>query len=203
VVPHNPNLQNDWTLDTNVLITANGRKSSSQSSTVIPQPENQILQIPQTNRQIARALLNCIRDRGRFCWSAATVQEYIARGALHLGTPGPPPVPVQNQQSMTWFDLWLTQPAAQNCIYYPKIQALTGGEKAKLGKAKFRDHADFAFLELARSSRSKRLVTRESHYNNQTIKAIKRILHVICLEYQSALEECDQVTTTPVPDVFI
>ncbi|PID85295.1 MAG: hypothetical protein CSB13_08735, partial [Chloroflexi bacterium] len=67
---------------------------------------------------------------------------------------------------------------------------LTGAEKDKLAKRQFRDADDHRFLELARSSASKRLVSEEAHYNKGTIPAIKRILGVICLGYQSAYEEC-------------
>ncbi len=167
--------RNDWTLDTNVLIVANGIKSRSGA------------------KKDARALFNCIGKNGRLCWNSKIVQEYISRGAVHLTQSGPPPIPVQSQQNMTWVDLWFTQPFVLSRIYQPNLKKLSGSEKEKLARKQFRDLDDHRFLELARSSFSGRLVTQEKHYNKKTIPAIKRILGVVCLDYSSARYECDGV----------
>lgn len=174
--------KNDWTLDTNVLIIANGVKSQAH---VV-----QSVVSMKSKRQFARDLFNCIGKGGRLCWHSSVAQEYISRGAINLRTSGPPPIPVQNQQNMTWVAGWLTQLSVQPRIYSPKLKKLTGSEKDKLARKQFRDSDDHCFLELARSSSSKWLATEESHYNRQTIPAIKRILGVICLDYQSAKDEC-------------
>lgn len=178
--------RSDWTLDTNVLVVANGRKSSELPFTgqpTTPPPRSQV--------QVTRELLNCISRTGCLCWSTKVAQEYIARGVLSLRQ-SRPPVPVQNQQSMTWVDHWLARPEMQRRLYYPKITPLTGSEQDNLRKRQFRDMADYRFLELARSSSSRRLVTQEAHYNTTTKSAIKYILDVVCLDYQTAVEECHQ-----------
>ncbi len=166
--------KNDWTLDTNVLIVANGVKSRSR------------------DKRVARELFNCIGNNGWLCWNSKIVQEYISRGAIHLVESGPPPtLPVQeNQQNMTWVDLWLTRPGVLSRIYQPKLKKLSGSEKEKLARKQFRDSDDHRFMALARSSVSKRLVTQEKHYNKKTIPVIKRVLGVVCLDYVSARNEC-------------
>jgi hypothetical protein len=174
--------KNDWTLDTNVLIVANGVRSQAH----VAQPVVSV----RSKRQAARDLFHCIGRGGRLCWNSSIVQEYVSRGAISLKTSGPPPIPVQNQGSMTWVDAWLAQLSVQHRFYSPKLARLTGSEKDKLARKQFRDSDDHRFLELARSSASKRLATEESHYNRTTIPAIKRILGVICLDYQSARAEC-------------
>lgn len=160
-----PNQENDWTLDTNVIIRA-----------------NQFVKVP-------IQLIECIERNGYLCWSSAIAQEYQSRGAINLSQ-GYPPVPVRNLKSPTWFDLWLTKPGITSRISKPKMIKLTGAEKDKLRQGHFQDSGDFPFLELARSSRSHRLVTQEEDYNSQSIANIRRILGVRCLNYETALQEC-------------
>lgn len=163
-MPNNPD--NDWTLDTNVLIRAN------------------------SSRCQARILMEEIsRKRAFFCWSSAVAQEYIARGAINLRQ-GMPPVPVLGLGNPKWVDLWLSKVSMSSLIKTPRVSRLTGGEKEHLIRENVRDFADYRFMELARSSSSKRLVTQEEDYNRGSIKAIQRILEVRCLDYDCALNEC-------------
>ena len=184
---------NDWTLDTNVLITANGSRASRRTRRQSPQSRDSRAQ-RRTRKQQARELFNCIARSGVWNWSSAIVQEYIARGAVNIQSFDPPaPVPVQNRESAIWMDFWLSTIQNRMCIrtFKPsEIQRLTGSEKDRLHSSQFRDRADHRFLELARSGNSRRLVTEEEDYSPQTIRAIRRILGVGCLDYQTALDQC-------------
>lgn len=168
--------KNDWTLDTNLLINANG-------------PALNTPQKATGTRQIARKLLTCMVEKGFICWSVAVSQEYQSRGVIQLRQ-GNPPIPVQNNANPTWIEAWLSSIQTQHRIYFPKVRKLTGAEEEDLRRNQFKDQADFVFLELARSSSRKRLVTQESHYNSRTVSAIHRILAVVCQDYDDALEVC-------------
>ena len=155
---------NDWTLDTNVIINAN------------------------SGRGVTRELVECIGKNGYLCWSKAIAQEYLSRGATNLKQ-GCPPVPVAVTGSdVKWFDFWLAVPGRH--ISVPTLRRLSGAEKSSLIGIPFRDTGDYRFLELARSSRSRRLVTQEKDYNDRAIRGIKRVLDVRCLNYDEALFEC-------------
>ena len=86
---------NDWTLDTNAIIRANGGSS------------------------VPRGLVESIGKRAFLCWSSAVAQEYQVRGAMNL-----------------------------------------------------------------------RQVTQEEDYDTRAVRGIRRILHVRCLDYATALDEC-------------
>ena len=177
--------RNDWTLDTNVLITANGPMTAT--NLVMPQSSARA----PSRRQQARALLKCIGECGYLMWSNAVAQGYQARGAINLRS-GNPPVPVAGQSRRTYCDEWLALLQGQGRIRVPEqLVRLTGAEQDKLKRAQFRDREDCKFLELARSSDSMRLVTEEAHFNRTTIKAIKRIVGVVCLDYGSAVSQCE------------
>jgi len=192
MIASNPDPQNDWALDTNVLIVANGSTASQQTR---GQRQNQLTQRRLSRRQTTRALFKCIAKSGVWNWSVGVAREYQVRGAISLQSKGPPPtpVPVQNRENATWVDHWMSSIENQRrmrLLSSREIQRLTGNEKGKLHSAQFRDPGDYSFLELARSSKSGRLVTKEADYNSRTIPAIRSILDVYCLDYQTALAEC-------------
>jgi predicted nucleic acid-binding protein len=163
MMPATPDQSNDWTLDTNVLIRANGGPGTP------------------------RSLVERIGRHAWLCWSTAVAQEYQARGAVNLRN-GCPPVPVANGRNATWFDAWLTR--IDKNISVPHIQRLSGSEQDELIGIPFRDRGDFPFLELARSSHSHRLVTQEEDYDKRAMRGIRRIINVHCLDYATALDEC-------------
>ena len=180
------NQSNDWTLDTNVLIVANGSLAAGRQQAPAPDRPHAV---GHTRKQIARNLLTCIAARGIVMWSNAVASEYQARGAISLSRTNPP-VPVSGGVRRTYCDEWLGQPGLRIMVPNPLIK-LSGAEKEDLHRAQFNDQADHRFLELARSSNSRRLVTEEQHYNRRTIPAIKRILGVKCLDYDTALDKCN------------
>lgn len=163
--------ENDWTLDVNAIISANRGRSAGELA--------------------VRSLLLGIAEKGYLCWSAAIAAAYSARGAIALNHANPPPpVPVRNMRNPQWFENWLLRPEVPSRIYAPRLQRLTGAERDELRQAQFRDRDDFPFLVLARSSQSRRLVTREEDFNRQALQGIRRILHVVCMEYEEARDEC-------------
>ncbi len=184
-----PDTANDWTLDTNVLIVANGplapRNTHAPATKSAQRPS---APPPASRRSVTRELLSCIEAGGVLMWSAAVAQEYQARGAINLKQ-GVPPVPVTGQTNATYVDFWLAR-LGSRIRTAAGPHRLSGAEKDALHGAQFHDPGDHRFLELARASRSKRLVTEEGHYNATTIPAIKRILGVRCLQYLPALSEC-------------
>jgi predicted nucleic acid-binding protein len=165
--------KNDWTLDVNALISAKNGKSEGEKA--------------------VRTLLLCIADHGYLCWSAAAASAYSARGVavFRVANP-PPPVPVNNVDNANWVENWLRRPEVPGRIIAPRLQKLTGSEEDDLRRAQFRDQDDFPFLVLARSSDSKRLVTREEDFNRQAQRGIHRILGVVCKGYEEARDECGQ-----------
>ena len=146
--------KNDWTLDVNAVISANRGRSAGELA--------------------VRSLLLCIAEKGYLCWSAAIASAYSARGAVafYQANP-PPPVPVRNVRNPQWFENWLIRPEVPSRIYSPRLQRITGAEEDELRQAQFRDNDDFPFLELARSSQSKRLVTREEDFNRRARQGIR------------------------------
>jgi hypothetical protein len=177
---------NDWTLDTNVLIVANGPLRAGRQPAPLQDRQPAIGQV--SRKQIARNLLICVASKGMVMWSNAVASEYQARGAITLSRTNPP-VPVSGNARRTYCGEWLARPGLRFKMPNP-LNKLSGAEKEDLHRAQFHDQADHRFLELARSSDSKRLVTEEQHYNRGTIRAIKRILNVKCLDYDTALDKC-------------
>jgi len=182
-------MPNDWTLDTNVLINANGPRPLGRARQEVRAAAPQA-GAPIGTCQTARALLKCIGRCGYWNWSVAVAQEYINRGAINLRS-CPPPIPVVNQSNHTFCDAWLADLGhQQRIIYHRSVRRLTGAEEDDLRRAQFRDRGDHPFLELARSSESKCLVTQEADYNANTIRSIRRILAVTCYDYAMALRDC-------------
>lgn len=159
------NTENDWTLDTNVIINAN------------------------SGDPCVLELLDVIGKCGMVCWNKSIVQEYIARGAIHL-LQAIPPIIASGRINQTVMDAWLSRPNSQANIKPIKPNRFSTIEVERLEKGGFRDPDDHWFIETARASMSKRLVTQERHYNEITIPHIHALFSVRCMEYQPALDEC-------------
>lgn len=158
--------QNDWTLDTNVLIRANQA----------PNP--------------ARALMECIGSKAVLCWDSSVAQEYQARGAIHLRI-GAPPVIASGKVQLSWVDLWISRMGALNHIHCLRPERLSGAEQDHLASGGVRDRGDYPFIELARASDSKRLVSQEEDYASSAVRVIFRVTGVRCMDYASANEACN------------
>jgi predicted nucleic acid-binding protein len=149
----------DWTLDTWVLVTANGQGKEEPPA-------------------LARQLLECVKEHGYLVLSTPALQEYISTGAASPRT-------VAGQ--------WLASLQTLGRVIPLKPERLTPSDVQRLQRiGRFRDPSDLKFIELARASERKRLVTEDAHYNAATDRLLRSRFHVRRLDLATGVDECKQ-----------